>query len=264
LAVRNLVDWVDVQEAAPGLIDLIRQRVRDITGLVVRITSPDIGPEERRLWVISASGGEPRLLSPETGVRRPRWGRLGFVAFEQEIDTNGDGTLDALDSTVIGVVPAEGGEGSKLGVGRAPVWSPDGQHLAFIRDDAIWIYRLGGVPVPLHDAQVRGALVVTDRRTAALARVFWMLPLDGRAPQRLPEEMDDRYIWLGAVSPSGASLTFSDAMHSDIYVRRLDSTGRETNLTNDPYSDLDPAWSPDERFVVYVSNRPSSPNPSGS
>jgi Tol biopolymer transport system component len=46
-------------------------------------------------------------------------------------------------------------------------------------------------------------------------------------------------------------------MRSDIFVRHLHGTG--TNLTNDRYSDLDPAWSPDEQLIVYVSDRPDSP-----
>lgn len=61
----------------------------------------------------------------------------------------------------------------------------------------------------------------------------------------------------GVVSRSGDRVVFSDSMRSDIFVRHLHGTG--TNLTNDRYSDLDPAWSPDEQLIVYVSDRPDSP-----
>jgi hypothetical protein len=253
--IRHLVDWVESEAADTGFLGWIRDRVKEITGLVVRITSPDVRPESRRLWVIPASGGEPQRLAQDTGARNPRWGKRGFIAFEQEADTNGDGSIDALDHTLIRVVRADGGESVKVGQGSAPVWSPDGLHLAFIREDTIWVHRLGGEAVPLTQAVLSGTLIGTDRLTSALVTSFWAIPVRGGAPRQLPPDLGNRYVWLGAVSPSGKRLVFHNAMRSDIYIRWLQNAGREINLTNDPYTDMDPAWSPDERFVVFVSDR---------
>jgi Tol biopolymer transport system component len=78
-------------------------------------------------------------------------------------------------------------------------------------------------------------------------------------PHPFPKDQGQRYPCLNAVSRSGDRVVFIDSMRSDIFVRHLHGTTTETNLTNDRHSDLDPAWSPDEQLIIYVSDRPDSP-----
>ena len=80
------------------------------------------------LWLVPATGGEPRRLtaSPKHD-RHPTWSPDGkWLAFE----SNRDGDFQ------IYVIPTDGGEARKLTTlatgATQPVWSPDGKHIAFV------------------------------------------------------------------------------------------------------------------------------------
>ncbi|MGR3809625.1 tolB protein precursor [Jiulongibacter sp. NS-SX5] len=57
-------------------------------------------------------------------------------------------------------------------------------------------------------------------------------------------------------SPDGNSIVVSGLMegHSDLYSFNI-KTKDVKNLTNDEYSDIQPSWSPDGRFIYFVSDR---------
>jgi len=254
-APRLLVAWEKPDPRPGGLFDSLKNRLQKVGDMVVRVTSPDVAPENRHLWIISEDGKTKRLLSSEGGVRGPHWGAAGFIAYEVEADTNNDGVIDANDDLQIHVIAAAGGASQSAGKGRSPVWSPDGRHLAFLRDDGIWTYGLDGEVKRLDHSQ-KGSLIFTDRRSVATATNFWTLDIATQAIQPLLPELQKRYLWLGSISPSGSKLVFHDAMRSDIFVRKLTVLEPETNLTADAFSDFDPTWSPDEKFIVFVSDRP--------
>ena len=256
ITVGHLVDWIEARESKTGLFQWIKSRLEHVTGLVIRVTSPDVPPMERRLWRISAEGGKPLLISTQTGVRNPRWGTGNLIVYEVESDTNGDGTINMHDDLTVQIVDPRNGATRDLGVGSSPVWSPDGGAVAFIRKNAIQIHRLASEGEPSPRLSLSGNLIFTDKRSLAFAKHFWSMDLRNGEVRKLPAELERRYLWLGAVSPSGAKLVMSDVANTDIFIRHLSARIPERNLTEDPFLDMDPAWSPDERYVVYVSDRP--------
>jgi len=57
------------------------------------------------------------------------------------------------------------------------------------------------------------------------------------------------------VSPDGRWVAFqSTGRQEDIFVMHADGTGRR-KLTNDRFKDRGPVWSPDGRFIAFLSDR---------
>ncbi len=124
-------------------------------------------------------------------------------------------------------VPAESGSWRNLtsssGVAdRYPVWSPDGEQIAWFNDD-------GG----------EYGLVIADqegnnrRRLAIPGNTFYYTP---------------------AWSPDGTKIAFTD---TDFRVRIVElASGRVTDVDGEDYADprrsIDPVWSPDSRWIAYT------------
>lgn len=92
----------------------------------VRARAPYEGdqPGRRRLYVLPAAGGTPRLLT--TGeAKNPSWSPDGRrIAFD--------------DGRRIGIVRRTGGPVRFIAHGTNPAWSPDGRTIAFERDRGVW------------------------------------------------------------------------------------------------------------------------------
>jgi dipeptidyl aminopeptidase/acylaminoacyl peptidase len=110
-----------------------------LVAFVVTTLSEERDEYLSNIWMVSATGGEPRRFT--AGPRRdasPRWSPDGSrLAFISEREPGKKGQLH--------VMPAAGGEAVCLtdlrhGV-SAPEWSPDGTRLAFAA-------RVGGAPEP--------------------------------------------------------------------------------------------------------------------
>ncbi len=116
-------------------------------------------------------------------------------------------------------------EGLKL-LSTGLAWSPDGKQLA------IAVKSGPGDAIALVDIKTRKSVHYRIPEIEAIFSLDW--------------------------SPDGSRIAFSasDGPQSDIYV--LDLNTRETvNLTHDLFSDLNPSWSPDGKYLVFQSDRGS-------
>ena len=212
----NLDIWV--QQTAGG------QPFR-LTSTEVDEREPSFSPDGSRVafrsegkgggvYIVPTLGGEPHLVA--SGGRRPRFSPNGdlvayWVGREHMPGTEGMG--------VVFVVPVEGGDPVRLGYGRSPIWSPDGQGLLFLRTrrrptirEWVVVSAEGGEPVPTGAMEaIRQTKLSGDPNTVG-RRVFvpqdW-LP-DGRV--LFSGGAGSAYnLWSILVSPDTASASGSPA-----------------------------------------------------
>ncbi|MBO6574686.1 MAG: PD40 domain-containing protein [Rhodothermales bacterium] len=110
-------------------------------------------------------------------------------------------------------------------INSAGSWSPDGQRFAFVTF-----------------VQGDNEISILDWRSGSITR---RISVDGVSAITNP-----------AWSPDGQSIVFSglDGGISDLYLLNLE-TDQVTQLTNDRFSDLQPAWAPDSRTIAFVTDR---------
>lgn len=106
----------------------------------------------------------------------------------------------------------------------APVWSPDGSTLAFTSNDP------GYTTIRLLSAKNK-----LSREVAGFDQLAWF-------PKWSPDGTQ-----LACQSKNGTAML-------DIWIVDI-KTGAKENLTNDPYPDVTPSWSPDGKKIAYASLR---------
>jgi len=230
---------------------------------------------EERLWMVPIAGGEPVALTAEgLSSSHGRWSPDGhFIAF-----------LSARDEgkTEVWLLNRLGGESERLT--ETPqdvedfVWSPDSSRLALVLRDAS--------PEELEAAKAgkdeRGGVAdkvkkkaqkpwVLDRLQFKMDEVgyldrrrthLYVIELAGKGLKQVTSgDFDDSE---PAWSPDGKSLAFSsnrstpdpDATYdSNIWVVAADNQDKGahlTQVTTNPGSDSQPAWSPDGKWITYI------------
>jgi len=244
----QILIWLPKAQTAAGPL---RERLAHLHDVLIRFTSPDLAASSRRLWRMAADGGGRCRLGNDGGVRAPKWGASGYVLYRQEADTNHDGRIDDLDEDLVRVIPAEGGEPVLVGQGRSANWSPDGRLVAISRDGALEFRNLHGQLVPREQAP-EGEIVIADSLDPELAHEFWGIDARSAERRRLPDELGKKYLWLSAQAPGGKTVLFSSATRQNLLVIGTgDPAPRKIN--QDQALFIDPAWSPDEQQIVFVS-----------
>jgi TolB protein len=189
--------------------------------------SPIGAPPTLALYVVNADGSGTRILTrTASSFEAPAWSPdARKLAFERRVGPLTEQCTGACDIDLF-VMNADGSRQRNLTRNPVhdyrPVWSPDGQKLAFGRD-----------------------------------RDVWVMNADGSDQRRLTPnpQGDDHPVW----SPDAQQIAFGSfrSFNWDVWVMNADGSGHR-NLTRNRAQDSFPTWSPDGRKIAFIRTRNSS------
>ncbi len=247
----------------------------DGRGVVYNVTTTDLAASRRRtdLWLVAAAGGEPRRLSADSlGGRSARWSpdsrQLAYV-------TTRGGTPQVWVYDLAGGAPRQL---TSLSTGAdGPVWAPSGRLIAFVSsvypecaDDACNQRRAAEEERRPSRARVYDHLLYRHWSTwddGTRSHLF-VVAAEGGTPRDLLAGKDydtpvppfggsADYAW----SPDSRELAFTTKVgrdqawstNTDIYTIGVDG-GEPVNVTAGmPGADQTPAYSPDGRYLAFLS-----------
>ena len=244
-------------------------------------------PANRHLWSLAIMGGNPRQLSDEgwSASLSPDGSQIVFLK----------GAAGAEAGQEIWLMRADGSDQRKLmsfpqGGFGSPVWSPDGRWIAYVRskpgpcteEDWIELFNLeqGTKKVVLSDSHLsvwgltwlpdgRLVYVVYEPPPSQNSSNFWVASLDlstGRfvgTAARITS--GDGFVVKPSVTADGKRLVFIRAKpQADVYVAEFSAKGPRLStprrLTFDEADDLPFDWTPDNKAVLFISNRTGTGN----
>jgi hypothetical protein len=145
-----------------------------------------------------------------------------------------------------------------------PRLSPDGRFVAVVMEEQIWLYEFARETFSRFSLEGSsnigpawtpdGARIAYSSNQEGTQNLFWKATDGSGGAERLTVGQHQRYV--GSFSPDGRLLVFPEIHPEtlyDIWVLRLDDFDEEPFLRT-PFTDAAPRFSPDGRWLAYVSD----------
>ena len=228
------------------------------------------------IYVMDADGENPRNLTQSTDAFDwiPVWSPDGqHIAFQSKrMDNPIASTSNPGGPWEIYVMDADGENPRNLtqtidADDWGPVWSPDGQHIAFYsnRDGNAEIYVMdadGENPRNLTQSPARDSSPVWSPDGQHIAfhsyrdgnREVYVMDADGKNPRNLTRNpaLDGSPVW----SPDSQYIAFDSKRDGNYNIYVMDTDGHNLrSLTQNPNGSWSPVWSPDGQHIVFTSYR---------
>jgi Tol biopolymer transport system component len=240
-------------------------------GRHIAYTVPKANGESEELYLMNANGTNQVLIEKECHF--PEWSPNGLFIACMVYSFN-----DNISTIIIDLAT----KNKSSGPGRTVVWSPDSQNFAFTVKNGdkitnIFIQNVSGdgKPIQLTSSQSYDIdpkwspdgkyILFSSDRTGS--EQIYIMNADGSHEYALTtgDKPNSQANW----SPDGTKIVFVSLRHekdlskcpyfnnpcnSEIYVMNADGSN-QTRLTNNPGEDSEPDWSPDGKYVAFVSYR---------
>lgn len=238
--------------------------------------------QEGLLYKIPAQGGTPEKINTGEATRNNNDHGISFDGKSLAISSHRDGLPGGGSS--IYIVPLQGGT-AKLITEKTPSywhgWNPNGKDLIYTaqRDGVFDIYKIGingGAETKLTNNKT-GELsdgpeyspdgkYIYYNSTATGTMQLWRMKPDGSSPEQLT--FDEYNNWFAHISPDGKWIVFisfpidinptDHPFYKRVMLRLMPASGGAPKVIAYLYGGQGtmnvPSWSPDSKFVAFVSN----------